>query len=52
MTRHLAPRGRCRYHNLPIRKIINDETSIKVNVGIGTVVDVRYADRLNTNKAF
>ena len=43
LTRILARVGRCHYHsnNVPIIKTIDDETLVKVNVGIGTEVELR-----------
>ena len=38
--------GRCHYHsnNLPIIKTIDDETLVKVSAGIGSQVEIRYAN--------
>ena len=43
--------GRCHYHasHIPNRGTIDDESHVKINVGIGRQVDIRYVDRSHTN---
>ena len=42
--------GRCHYHSshIPNLGIVDDESLVKVNVGIGRQVDIRYVDRYHT----
>ena len=42
--------GRCHYHSshIPNLRTVDDESLVKVNVGIGRQVDIRYVDRSHT----
>ena len=42
--------GRCHYHSshIPNLGIVDNESLVKVNVGIGRQVDLRYVDRSHT----